>query len=112
MMNVKEFIVFLFYKFLRQFSFLNQYSTINYYYEIDFIIKRIGFKRFFTLSKNEKYEFNYNNLKYCLRFLTSDFLVFYQIIIKNEYSLIKYILKTNYDEVIWMIDCGGNIGLS
>jgi FkbM family methyltransferase len=55
---------------------------------------------------------NFQGLNFSLRKNSSDFQVFQQIMIDEEYDAVIQILQKNKIEIKTMVDCGANVGLS
>jgi len=96
--------------FLKEMVFRDLYvkiSTLSFVNANGFVSERIGNKNVITLVKRPEN----NNLKVCLRRRTSDFHVFRQIFMLEQYKpLVQAINEGNCREIRYIIDAGANIG--
>jgi FkbM family methyltransferase len=96
--------------FLKETLFRDLYvkiSTLSFVNANGFVSERIGNKNVINVVKRPEN----NNLKVCLRRRTSDFHVFRQIFMLEQYKpLVQAINEGNCREIKYIIDAGANIG--
>jgi FkbM family methyltransferase len=95
-------------KLFNQFS---SYSDLTYQ-EQDFWYKKIGFRKCFQLSSNDVEVVKIEGIDVSLRVLSSDFLVYRQVFLEDEYIAVTKLIELNSLNVRTMIDCGANIGFA